>query len=105
MINSAKQSIRPQGRLDCLAALAMTKIKKIGGNKHVPIRKTRRSGFSPCRRAQGVEFPRRGSYDTGAWRGPGSAAHHLAVARSLYARTHERRPVLCGAGADRRRDG
>ena len=40
-----------------------------------------------------------------ARRGPGAAAHHLAVARSLYARAHERRPVLCGAGADRRRDG
>ncbi len=41
----------------------------------------------------------------GARRGPGPAAHHLAVARSLYARADERRPVLCGAGADRRRDG
>ena len=30
---------------------------------------------------------------------------HLAVARSLYARAHERRAVLCRAGADRRRDG
>ena len=39
----------------------------------------------------------------GAGRGP--AAHHLAVARSLYARAHERRAVLCAAGADRRRDG
>ena len=38
-------------------------------------------------------------------RGRGAAAHHLAVARSLYARAHERRAVLCGAGADRRRDG
>ncbi len=37
--------------------------------------------------------------------GRGAAAHHLAVARSLYARAHERRSVLCGAGADRRRDG
>ena len=75
-----------------------------GGNNHVP-GKTRRSRLSPGRRAQAIGFSHRGIRAADAGRGPGPVAHHLAVARSLYARADERRAVLCGAGADRRRHG
>src|SRR5882757_452098 len=62
--------------------------EKIEEANHVPIRKAHRSGFSPRRRAEGVGLPCRGLRTTCARRRPGPAAHHLAVARSLYARAH-----------------
>ena len=59
----------------------------------------------PVGEPKAVRFPHRGIRRADARGGRGAAAHHLAVARSLYARAHERRAVLCAAGADRRRDG
>ena len=50
----------------------------------------------------GLLSPGRGA-DRRASRGRGIAAHPVAVARSLHARTHERRALLCPAGRDRRR--
>ena len=71
---------------------------------HVP-GQARRSGFPSRRRAQAVRLPHRGLRRADAGCRRGAAAHDLAVARSLYARAHERRAVLCAAGAGRRRDG
>src|SRR5437879_11814534 len=53
---------------------------------NVSIGKARRSRLSPRRRAQGVGLPHRGLRAADSGRGPGPAAYHLAVARSLYMR-------------------
>src|SRR5260221_14642955 len=92
--------------MDCFVAslLAMTK-KRQSEETNVSIGKARRSRLSPQRRTQSVGLPRRGLRAADTRRGPGPAAHHLAVARSLYARADELRPALCGSGAYRRRDG
>ena len=77
------------------------------------------STLAPVRSNQPPPHPRRtaegrterrhadasGSRGADARRRRDAAAHALSVARSLHARPHERRAVLCGTGRDRRRHG
>ena len=92
--------------MDCFATLAMTNNneQKSGGNHHVP-GQTHRPRLAPRRRTQAFRFPPRGMPGADTRRGRGPPAHHLALARSLYARAHERWAFLRPAGAGRRRDG
>ena len=88
-----------------VATLAMTKNNNIRRKPSCP---RANASFSPLVPSANPNLPISASRNVpvptpGA--GRGAAAHDLAVARSLYARAHERRAVLCAAGADRRRDG
>ena len=63
----------------------------------------------PGRHSRPRQFCAHPGGHSGAGRGRGAHAHALSVARSLYARAHERGEVLCkacrGRGADGRRHG
>ena len=77
---------------------------KIRRKHHVP-GQTHRPRLAPRRRTQAFRFPPRGMPGADTRRGRSPPAHDLALARSLYARAHERWAFLRPAGAGRRRDG